>query len=151
MGSSTKQIIATFKTIISSHWLITIGLISTLLIACEKPTECTINSECGTEHLCREGICKPKCLTYLTCEEGEACVDGACEIPTADYCSHVVPNQTPPDMEPFAPCPPSMLNPMTGGMSGDMGTDGGTETVGGTETAGGEETAGGDAMAGDMN
>ena len=82
----------------------------TFLWGCEKPERCTVNVECGTDHLCRDGACKPKCLTYRTCEEGEACVDGACEVPTADYCSHVVPAQTPPEMGPYEPCPPGEMS-----------------------------------------
>ena len=132
----------------SSRTLITISMLTTPLVACEKPTHCTINSECGSDFLCREGICKPKCLTYLTCNytEGEACVDGACDIPTADYCSHVVPTQTPPDMTPYAPCPPSLLGDE--GVAGE-GAAAGTEATDNTDTtdntdimAGSEMTAG---------
>ena len=88
------------------------------LFGCEKPERCTVNSECGTEHLCRAGACKPKCVTYHTCEEGEACVDGACEVPTADYCSHVVPSRTPPEMGPYEPCPPGEVSVPTEGQGG---------------------------------
>ena len=129
----------------SSRTLITISMLTTPLVACEKPTHCTINSECGSDFLCREGICKPKCLTYLTCnyEEGEACVDGACEIPTADYCSHVVPTQTPPDMTPYAPCPPSQLG--DGGVAGEEAAAG-TEATENTEPMAGSEMVAGTEM-----
>ena len=133
----------------SSRTLITISMLTTPLVACEKPTHCTINSECGSDFLCREGVCKPKCLTYLTCnyDEGEACVDGACEIPTADYCSHVVPTQTPPDMTPYAPCPPGLLG--DAGVAGEEAAAGAeaNETAAGTEVTAGPEGTAGTAMA----
>jgi hypothetical protein len=142
----SKLINSTQKSMIACKGIFTIGILATPLMACEKPTECTINSECGTEHLCRSAVCKPKCITYLTCEDGEACVDGACEIPSADYCSHVVPNQSQPDMEPYEPCPPGMLNLTDGGMAGEEAAAG-TDTAG-TDTAGpdtaGPDTAGTD-------
>ena len=139
------------------------------LFGCEKPERCTVNSECGIDHLCRDGACKPKCLTYRTCEEGEACVDGACEIPTADYCSHVIPAQTPPEMGPYEPCPPSEMSVSVEGMAGammasdpsmmnmtagesvadqDAGSAAGTLDVVAGETAAGE-TAAGESAAGE--
>ena len=123
----------------------TLFLITTLSFGCEEADRCTVNVECGTDHLCRAGECKPKCNTYLTCEEGEACIDGACEVPTADYCSHIVPAMTPPEMGPYAPCPPSeMAGETAGGMSNAAGE---TPAPAGEAAAG--EAAAGEAAAGE--
>lgn len=141
--------------------LLVMGL-SGAFVGCDKPERCTVNSECGNQHLCREGVCKPKCETYLTCDEGEACVDGACEVPSADYCSHVVPAQTPPEMGAYEPCPPSEVN-VAGEMSAMMTPGGmpaasggmsapaseGGASAGASAPAGAEQVAGEGAMGGE--
>ena len=40
------------------------------------------------------GQCLKTCRSVYTCayEEGEACVNGACEVPPADYCEFFVPS-----------------------------------------------------------
>lgn len=138
---------------------LTVFLLSVGWVGCEKPERCTVNVECGNQHLCRSGACKPKCDTYLACDTGEACVDGACEVPSPDYCSQIVPTLTPPEMGPFAPCPPSetgageamvgagemMMSPANPASAGAMmSTAGATGESGGAETAAGStsETAG---------
>ena len=83
--------------------------------ACDNP-ECSVNSQCGSTHLCRSNECVPKCQTYKTCAEGEACIDGACETPPADYCSDIAPSLAP-EMGVYAPCPPSQSDDM--GMEGN--------------------------------
>ena len=78
--------------------------LSFAMFACDNP-ECSVNSQCGNTDLCRSNKCVPKCVTYKTCAEGEACVEGACEIPTADFCSDIAPTLAP-EMGVYEPCPP---------------------------------------------
>ena len=58
-----------------SLYLISLVLCSAPLwsTGCEKSPGCTVNSDCGTDALCRDTVCRPKCQTYITCAEGEAC------------------------------------------------------------------------------
>ena len=60
--------------------------------ACTKDV-CIVNSQCGQGKTCRLGRCLQVCRSVYTCnyEEGEACVNGACEIPPGDYCAFFLP------------------------------------------------------------
>ena len=79
---------------------------------------CSINSQCGTESLCRAGVCLPRCVTYKTCQEGEACVNGACDIPSADFCSDIVPSMMSEEgATQFPVCPPTLIGGGTEAMS----------------------------------
>ena len=88
---------------------------ASLFVACELDKDaCALNTDCGRDFLCRDNACRPRCNTYLTCEEGEACVDGACAVPAADYCEHVAPYSAP-DSGLYLPCP------VVGGAEGATG------------------------------
>ena len=96
------------------------------LAGCTMDEGCSVNSQCGRDYLCRDNECRPRCDTYLTCAEGEACVDGACVVPAADYCSLIAPTLAP-DSGVYLPCPPTggamagaMSPPMAGAAAGAM-------------------------------
>ena len=63
-----------------------------LMPACTKDV-CIVNSQCGQGKTCRLGRCLQVCRSVYTCnfEEGEACVNGACEVPPGDYCAFFLP------------------------------------------------------------
>jgi len=54
------------------------------LVGCEQP--CVLNTDCASDELCREGSCLKSCESYYSCSEGQACYQGACQIPPAGYC-----------------------------------------------------------------
>ena len=75
------------------------GVLSILILAlagfmsaCTKDV-CIVNSQCGQGKTCRLGRCLQVCRSVYTCnyEEGEACVNGACEVPPGDYCAFFLP------------------------------------------------------------
>ena len=148
--------------------------LSLILIGCDEdsPSACSIHSQCGIGFLCRSSECVPKCNTYLTCEEGEACVmddegRGACEVPPADYCSVIAPQNAPADMGDgvYMPCRPEsdagvggMMETNTGGASTGGASTGGVSTgganTGGASTGGastGGASTGGASTGGEMN
>jgi hypothetical protein len=138
------------KTVKTSLIALALAAPSALLFqGCELEEGCTVNSQCGQDYLCRDNECIPRCVTYLTCAEGEACVDGACQIPPADYCDYIAPAHAP-DGGVYLPCP------VTGGAELSVGgaqATGGTEApVAGTETpvagTGSVSSAGAESVAG---
>ena len=125
-------------------FLLTLPFIA--LNGCKDEERCSMNTQCGNEHLCRDGDCLPKCQTYLTCAEGEACVEGACQIPAADFCSHIAPLHVP-EVGPYEPCAPTTMSDagVGGAMSGGMSAMGGQPMSGGEVSA---PTTAGEAIAG---
>ena len=121
---------------------------------CDEESSCSVHSQCGLGFLCRSSECVPKCDTYLTCGDGEVCVmdengEGACEVPTADYCSVIAPMSVP-EMGVYMPCPPEADAGMGGAMEMNNTTAGGS-TMGGATTGGattGGATTGGATMGG---
>ena len=137
------------KTIKTSLFALVIASPCALLYnGCELQEGCNVNSQCGQDFLCRDNECLPRCVTYLTCAEGEACVDGACQVPSADYCDYIAPANAP-DGGLYLPCE------VVGGvmmMSGGTGAPAGGATAGapnpGGESAAGAQTAGVEASGG---
>ena len=54
-------------------------------VGCESP--CVLNSQCGTQELCREGSCLKKCVTYHVCGDNQACYQGVCQTPPPNFCN----------------------------------------------------------------
>ena len=130
------------KTIKNTLIALAIASPSALLInGCELEEGCNVNSQCGQDYLCRDNECLPRCVTYLTCSEGEACVDGACQTPTADYCDYIAPANAP-DGGVYLPCP------VEGGATvGGAVVAAGAEATGGVSGGSNAGSAGGDATA----
>lgn len=120
----------TFKTSLIALAIAAPGVF--LYQGCELEKGCTVNSQCGQDYLCRDNECIPRCTTYLTCAEGEACVYGACQIPPADYCDYIAPANAP-DSGVYLPCPvEGGVDVQTGGASMGGASTGGSDSGAGT-------------------
>ncbi|MEE2644422.1 MAG: cellulase family glycosylhydrolase [Myxococcota bacterium] len=54
------------------------------LFACDDT--CVLNSQCAPSESCSAGRCKQRCEGWVDCAEGEACIDGVCDLPPPGYC-----------------------------------------------------------------
>ncbi len=103
-------------------------------------TPCVLNTQCSSDELCRVGVCLKACTAYYDCADGQACYEGACEVPPEGFCASQVPSaegipsvlcapEDLPDMDPSTrpdarvDMGADMGADMGGAMGPDMGAD----------------------------
>jgi hypothetical protein len=67
---------------------LSISLFFFTLLGCDPP--CVLNTQCGTQEQCVEGVCRRQCTTYYECAEGEVCYSGTCQQAPPGFCQDLV-------------------------------------------------------------